>query len=88
MLFFRAQSAKPCILFFDEFDSIAPRQVELLFFHMNFIVCFTFLNHCKPSLKGGYIGVTRSVRQLVGQPYWGVTDRVVLSYKEKNKSQI
>ena len=40
MLFFRAQSAKPCILFFDEFDSIAPRQVESLFFHKNFIICF------------------------------------------------
>ncbi|XP_041353042.1 peroxisome biogenesis factor 1-like [Gigantopelta aegis] len=25
-LFFRAQSAKPCILFFDEFDSLAPRR--------------------------------------------------------------
>ena len=24
-LFTRAQSAKPCILFFDEFDSIAPK---------------------------------------------------------------
>ena len=27
-LFGRAQSAKPCILFFDEFDSLAPRWVH------------------------------------------------------------
>lgn len=26
MEYFRAQSAKPCILFFDEFDSLAPRR--------------------------------------------------------------
>lgn len=25
---FRAQSAKPCVLFFDEFDSLAPRYVS------------------------------------------------------------
>lgn len=25
-LFLRAQAAKPCIVFFDEFDSIAPRR--------------------------------------------------------------
>lgn len=25
-LFERAQAAKPCILFFDEFDSIAPKR--------------------------------------------------------------
>ena len=25
-LYFRAQRAKPCVLFFDEFDSIAPRR--------------------------------------------------------------
>lgn len=26
MLYCRAQAAKPCILFFDEFDSLAPRR--------------------------------------------------------------
>lgn len=29
-LFDRAQAAKPCVLFFDEFDSIAPKRLVLL----------------------------------------------------------
>ena len=32
-LFERASAAKPCVLFFDEFDSIAPRRCEYLAGH-------------------------------------------------------
>lgn len=33
-LFERAQAAKPCILFFDEFDSIAPRRYKVHVYRM------------------------------------------------------
>jgi peroxin-1 len=36
--FQRAQTAKPCILFFDEFDSLAPRLVHLSFACILYIV--------------------------------------------------
>jgi len=32
-LFERAVAAKPCVLFFDEFDSIAPKRSVYLFVH-------------------------------------------------------
>jgi|SRR5712671_5671312 len=33
-IFERASAAKPCVLFFDEFDSIAPKRCELPFFRL------------------------------------------------------
>jgi peroxin-1 len=33
-IFERASAAKPCVLFFDEFDSIAPKRCELLSLHL------------------------------------------------------
>lgn len=38
----RAQNAKPCIIFFDEFESIAPKLVLLIIVVHN-INCFMYL---------------------------------------------
>lgn len=42
-LIFRAQRAKPCILFFDEFDSLAPRLAVKNNFKNRFVVTIKFL---------------------------------------------
>lgn len=43
-LFERASSAKPCVLFFDEFDAIAPRRSVYLLYH-NYCFSHPFSGH-------------------------------------------
>ena len=60
-LFERASSAKPCVLFFDEFDAIAPRRSASLVYHHD---CFSHI------LSSGHdsTGVTdRVVNQMLTQ---------------------
>ena len=46
-IFERASAAKPCVLFFDEFDSIAPKRYELPSLPLDNSNTNTFLRHLK-----------------------------------------
>jgi SpoVK/Ycf46/Vps4 family AAA+-type ATPase len=61
-IFERASAAKPCVLFFDEFDSIAPKRCETTLVFS----CFILL-----------ILTTNTLTFLRGHDSTGVTDRVV-----------
>jgi peroxin-1 len=44
-LFERATAAKPCVLFFDEFDSIAPKRFGLAWVRLKSVYSYSFRGH-------------------------------------------